>query len=162
MVGCDELLAAREDELGRALSLAGDSGDVCFEMKLALATKATAEMGDDHAHGVLGHLERVGDTSAGVKRHLRRRPDRDLITMPLSDNRARLDRGGVLHVGHVAATDNGVGLGHTLFDIAKDERGATSIVAVAHDVVRVAVRLPIGVHERGARGGRLFDVVHHR
>ena len=71
MVGCDELLAAREDELGRALGLAGDSGDVCLEVELALATKATAKVGDDHAHGVLGHLERVGNTSAGVERHLR-------------------------------------------------------------------------------------------
>ena len=162
MVGCDELLAAREDELGRALSLAGDSGDVCFEMKLALATKATAEMGDDHAHGVLGHLERVGDTSAGVKRHLRRRPDRDLITMPLSDNRPRFDRGGVLHVSHVATTDDGVGLGHALVDVAEDERGAASVVAISHDVKGVAVRLPIWVHKRGAWSSRLFDVVHHR
>ena len=162
MVGCDELLASREDELGRALSLAGDSGDVCLEVELALATKATAKVGDDHAHGVLGHLERMGDTSAGVKRHLRRGPDRDLIAMPLGNDRARLDRGGVLHVGHVATTDDGVGLGHPLVDIAEDERGAASVVAVAHDVKGVAVRLPIGVHERGARGSRLFDVVHHR
>ena len=159
MIRGEELLAAREDELRRALRLAGDGGDVRLEVEAALAAEAATEMRDDDADLVLRELEGLGDTGAGRERHLRGGPDGDLLAMPFGDDGARLDRRGVRHVGDVALADDVVGGGEAGLDIAVDDRRMARVVAVAHDVVVVGVRLPIGVHQRGARLERGLDVV---
>ena len=162
MVGSDELLAAREHELRRALGLAGNRRHVGLKVELALATEAATEVGDDDTHLVLGHAEGVRNAGAGVERHLGGRPDRDLIAMPLGDDGARLDRRGVLHVSDVALADNMIGCGKARLDVAVDDRRVARVVAVADDVVRVPVVLPVGVHERRASGERRLDVVDDR
>ena len=65
-----------------------------------------------------GSSEGLAHAGAGVERHLRRGPDRDLVALPLGDDGTRLDRRGVAAVGDVAAGDHVVGLGHAGFDIA--------------------------------------------
>jgi hypothetical protein len=82
--------------------------------------------------------------------------------MPLGDHGPRLDRRGVLHVGDVALAHDVVGGGEAGLDIAVDDRGVAGVVAVADDVERVAVVLPVGVHERRAGRERLLNVVDDR
>ena len=162
MVGRDELLAAREHELRRALRLAGHRGNVRLEVELALATEAATEVGDDDAHLVLSHAERVRHAGAGVERHLRGRPDRDLIAVPLGHDSARLDRRGMLHVGDVALAHDVISGREAGIDVAMDDRRVARLITVADDVEGVAVVLPVGVHQRRASGQRGLDVVDDR
>ena len=53
-----------------------------------------------------GSLQGLAHAGAGIERHLRRRPDRDLVALPLGDDGTWLDRRGVAPVGDVAAGDD--------------------------------------------------------
>ena len=103
MADGEELLASREDELHRPSGGARERGDVTFEVEVALRAEPAAEERHDHAHVRLGDAERLGDAGAGGVRHLGRRPDGDLVALPLRDDRARLDRHALHGVGDVPA-----------------------------------------------------------
>jgi hypothetical protein len=90
--------------------------------------------------------------------HLRGRPDRDVVALPLCDHGVRLDRGGVRHVGDVAAADDHLGAVHRAVGIALDDRRARRAVARADDVLARLVGLPARVDERGAVGERQLGV----
>ncbi len=83
-----------------------------------------------------------------IERHLRRRPDRDLVALPLGDDRAWLDGCGMAAVGNVPAGDDVVGFRHARFDIALGDRRERCIVAIAHQHIGGPVRRPLGVHQR--------------
>ncbi len=146
-VGSDELLAAGEDQPDRSLGRLGQGGDVRLVVEAALATEATTEVRDDDAHAVGRQAERLAHAGACVERHLRRGPDRDLVALPLGDDGAGFDRRGVAAVGNVATGDHMVGLGKAGVDVALGDRRERRIVAVTHQHVGGAVRLPVGVDE---------------
>ena len=51
-----------------------------------------AEIGNDHANLVFGNVKRLRQFTAHAKRSLRSSPDRELISVPFGDGRARLER----------------------------------------------------------------------
>ena len=99
-------------------------GDLRLEPKLALRAEPAAEVGHDDADLVLGMPSVSATPRPDHERHLRRRPDRDVVALPLGDDRPRLDRDGVRAVGDVAARDDDIGLGHAGVGVAFDDRRA--------------------------------------
>ena len=118
-----------------------------LEADLALGTEAAAEVRHDDADPVLRQAEGLRDASPGRERHLGRRPDRDVVALPLGEDRPRLDRDGVRAVGDVAALDDDVGLRHPGVRVALDDRRVRGDVPFADDVVIDLVNRPVVVDE---------------
>ena len=102
----------------------GEGRDLRLEAELALRAEAAAEVRHDDPDPVLGQAERLGDTGPDRERDLRRRPDRDVVALPLGEDRPRLDRDRVRAVGDVAAGDDDVRAGHGGLGVALDDRRA--------------------------------------
>ena len=156
----DELLAAGEDELDGAARCTGERCHVALEVEVALGAEAAAEEGHDHAHVRLRDLQRLGDAAAGRVGHLRRRPHRHLVALPLRHDRARLDRDAVHRVGHVAALDDDVGVGERGVDVPLHDRRVAERVVVTTERLRALVRLPVGMDERRVVGQRRLEIGH--
>ena len=136
VVGCDELLLARKDELDRPARSARERRDVPLEVEVALRAKATAQQRHDDAHVGLRDLEYVGHAAPGRKRHLRRCPDSDAVALPLGEDGARLDRGALGRVGDIATLHDDVGLGHRRVRVAfHDGRVAEHVAVPSHLLV---------------------------
>ncbi len=144
----EELVAAREDQLDRAPDVAGERGDLRLESELTLRPEPAAEMGHDDPDLVLRHLEGLGDSVLDDERDLGRRPDRDLVAMPLGDDGPRLDRHGMRAVGLVAATDDDVGRHHRSLRVPPDDRRAGRDVVGTDEVLVGVVLGPALVDER--------------
>ena len=162
VVGSDELLPAREHELDRPSGSARECCDVALEVEVALRAEAAAEQRHDHPDLRLRDPEHVRDAAARGERHLRRRPDRYAVSLPLRDDRARLDRGALRSVGDVAAGDDDVRALHRSVGVAFDDRGVAEHVALPAERLVALVGIPVRVHERGVRGKRRLDVRHRR
>ena len=121
-----------------------------LEVEVALRAEAAAEERHDDADVGLGNAERVRDPGAGDVGHLRRRPDRDPVALPLRDDRARLDRDALRRVGDVAAADDDVGRCERGVDVALHDRREAEHVVVAAERLVALVRLPV----RDARAAR--------
>ena len=147
VVGQQELLAPREDDLDRPAGRPRQGRDLRLEAELALRAEAAAEVRHDDPDPVLRQAERLGDARPHRERHLRRRPDRDVVALPLGEDRPRLDRHGVRAVGDVAARDDDIGAGHGGRGVALDDRRARGDVAVAGEVL-------VGLVGRPGRRGR--------
>ena len=158
----EELLAPGEDELDRAARHARECRDVALEMEVAFGAEAAAKERHDDADMRLGDLERVGNASAGRVRNLGRRPHGDLVALPLSDNRTRLDRDALDGVGHIAPLDDDVGACERSLDVTLDDRRVAEPVAVAAERLVALVGLPVGMDEGGIVGERRLEVGHHR
>ena len=127
----EELLATREDELDGPLRRAGERGDVALEVEVALRAEASTEQRHDDPNVRFGDLQGVRDAAARRVRDLGRRPDGDLVTLPLRDDRARLDRDSLDGIGHVASLDDDVGPGERRVCISLHDRRVPERVAVA-------------------------------
>ena len=156
----EELLAAREDELDRPPRRARERGDVRLEVEVALGTEAAAEERHDDANARLGNLQGVSDTAASRVRHLRRRPHRELVSLPLRDDRAWLDRDALDRVGHVAPLHDDIGACEGRVGVSLDDRRVAERVAVAPELVDAVVAFPVGVDERRIVGECGLEVGH--
>ena len=124
MVGQQELFAPREDHLDGPAGGARQCGDLRLEAKLTLRAEATAEVGHDDPDLVQRHAECLGDAGPDPERDLRRRPDRQVVALPVGDDRPRLDRDGVRAVSDVPVRDDDVRVGHAGVGVALDDRRA--------------------------------------
>ena len=146
----EELLRPREDELDRPSGGAGERGDVTLEMEVALGSETAAEERNDHAHVRLRDLQHVRHSGACGIGHLCRRPHGDAVSLPLGDDRTRLDRDSLHRVGDEAALDDDVRARHGSIGVAlHDRRVAESVALCAAEFLGGSVRLPLGVDERG-------------
>ena len=121
VVGRDELLLAREDELHGPAGGPRERGDVALEVEVALGAEAAAEQRDDDPHVRLGKLQDAGDAGPRGVGNLGRAPDGDPVAVPLGEDRPRLDRRALRGLGHVPALDDDVcalhrGVGVALHD----------------------------------------------
>ena len=73
-----------------------------------LHAEAAADVGRDHAHAALGQLEELGQQMAREMRHLRARPQRQLVLggVPVGDAAAALEGRRALAVGAERARDH--------------------------------------------------------
>ena len=162
VVGGDELLLAREDELHRPPRGARERGDVALVVEVALGAEAAAEQRHDDADVGLRQLQDVRDARPGRVRHLRRAPDRHLVALPLRQERARLDRRALRGVGDVPPLDDDLGLRHPGLGVALHDRRVAEDVPVAPEVLVALVGLPVRVDQRRVVGERGLDVAHGR
>ena len=157
----EELLVAREDELHRPPGGARERRDVRLEVKVAFRAEAAAEQRDDDADVRLRDTERVCDPAARDVGHLRRRPDRHPVSLPLGHDRPRLDRDALHRIGDVPSLHHDVRPGERGVDVPLGDRGEPEHVLVpAHRLVAL-VRLPVGVDARRVVGERGREVGQH-
>ncbi len=164
VVGRDELLLAREDELHGPAGRARECGHVALEVEVALGAEAAAEQRDDDAHVRLGELEDARDAGPRGVGNLSRAPDGHPVAVPFGEDRPRLDRRALRRLGHVAALHDGddVGALDRPVGVALHDGGEAEDVALQAELLVGLVRLPVLVDERRAVCDRGLDVAHRR
>ena len=158
----NHLLLPRKDELHGATGRLGERSDVGLEVEPALASETPAKVRHDHSNLACRHLQRLADPRPSVEGHLRRGPDRDLLTLPLGDNGPGFDRQSVAAVGDIPARDDMVGAGHCGVDITLFDRGERRNVGPLHGVAGDGVGLPVLVHKRRSVGHRRLEIIDDR
>ena len=133
-----------------------------LEVEVAFRAEAATEQRHDDAHLRLRDLENLRDAGPRGEGHLRRRPDRHPVAVPLRDDRSRLDRYPVRRVGEVASPDHDVRIGHRGIGIALDDRRVGDPVAVAAEGRRRLEALPVLVDERRVVSECRLDVTDGR
>ncbi len=94
-----EFFSASEHKFHRAFCRLSQRCDVSLEVEATLAAETSTEMRDNNADLVRWEAKRLADACPRIKRNLGTRPDRDLGTLPLSEDRTGFDRGRMAGVG---------------------------------------------------------------
>ncbi len=162
VVGGDELLLAGEDKLHRPPGGPRERGDVALVVEVALRAEAAAEERDHDADVGLRQLEDVRDAGSRRIGNLRRGPDGDAVALPLGQQGARLDRRPLRGVGHIATSDDDLGLPDRGVGVALHDRRVAEQVSVSPELLVALVGLPVGVDQRRVVRQRRLDVAHGR